>query len=660
MPLRLSGNAVLRAVVRVLVVVLVGLLTALVGGPGAAAADDGRAGPAAVADTSDAARALLDRHRPVVMVKAQDALCDDEGEPFVPLSPSAVLDNPQIALRQVGAGNPVVTWGPGGADLAERGAGFYLDFPGEALRPDCVYARDSERFGAGRPPVVLGRLLSQPDRPGFLVAQYWLYWYYNDWNNKHESDWEGIQVVFEASSVEEALAEGPVATGFAQHEGGERSDWDDDKLGKEGARPVVYVSRRSHASYYGSSLFLGRAAAEGFGCDTTDDPSNRLDPVLEVMPDPAADRDPSTGWVTYEGLWGERGQGPNNGPQGPITKLRWDRPLDWQDTLRDESFIVPAGDSGGASLATSFCRLVGFGSNQLNSFQESPLRLLAVLAVVVVVVRFLVGRTTWAATEPLPLARRRSVGQILRGAVAVYRRRPLRIAATGLIAIPVGTAAAIAGAVLTNVPLLGALVLRGEEGSSDLFFATVLAALSALVSTGLATGLVLRSLQEPGEATSGPAGRGRAAAGRVGPLLATTLPAVALVSLLGVTVIGLPVAVWLTVRLAHVGPVVMLEGRSGWDAYRRSGQLNRHRWFRTATTVLVVTVVLNTTGAVVGLLALVAFQGLPLWVLSVSQSALQLLLVPLAALTMGLLYGDAVAVEDAVPAAPRRPVPAGV
>jgi hypothetical protein len=58
-------------------------------------------------------------------------------------------------------------------------------------------------------------------------VQYWFYWYFNDWNNKHESDWEGHHAPVPAASVEEALAGQPIAVGYSQHEGGERADWDD-------------------------------------------------------------------------------------------------------------------------------------------------------------------------------------------------------------------------------------------------------------------------------------------------------------------------------------------------------------------------------------------------------------------------------------------------
>ena len=183
-----------------------------------------------------------------------------------------LLDNPQILLRQVGTGDPTVMRAPGAGDLADLGEGFYLDLPGDALKPGCLYEKDYERFTAGRPSAVYAHIAQQADRPGLLAVQYWLYWYYNDWNNKHESDWEFVQVLFPASSVAEALDAEPLAVGYAQHEGGERADWDDDKLQREGTHPVVYSSQRSHASYFGPAVYMGRGASEGFGCDDTESP----------------------------------------------------------------------------------------------------------------------------------------------------------------------------------------------------------------------------------------------------------------------------------------------------------------------------------------------------------------------------------------------------
>ena len=91
-----------------------------------------------------------------------------------------------------GSGNPVIQRGPGSSDLFSLGEGFYLDFPGDALDPGCVYEKDFRAYSGDRRPVVYGHIARQADAPDQLAVQYWFYWYYNDWNNVHESDWEGI------------------------------------------------------------------------------------------------------------------------------------------------------------------------------------------------------------------------------------------------------------------------------------------------------------------------------------------------------------------------------------------------------------------------------------------------------------------------------------
>ncbi len=282
----------------------------------------------------DAAQQLAERFVPVIMVKEQDGPCDVGGEPYRPMSVDALLDNPQIALRQMSVDNPVVMWGPGARDLFGLGEGFFLDFPGDSLKPGCIFEEGFEQYNDGWPPVVYAHVVQHPDEPELVFLQYWSYWYYNDWNNKHESDWEGIALKFEASSVEQALASEPVAVGYSQHEGGERADWDSGKLNRDGDRPIVYSSAGSHASYFGSAVYLGRSGSEGFGCDTTTGPSIRLDPEVVVLPDEVGDPDDPLAWLAYGGRWGERQSGAFNGPTGPTAKDRWLDPAPWFDELR--------------------------------------------------------------------------------------------------------------------------------------------------------------------------------------------------------------------------------------------------------------------------------------------------------------------------------------
>lgn len=238
------------------------------------------------------------------------------------MSVELVLENPEVLLRQVARADPVVMRAPGAADLFELGEGFCLDFPGDAFEPACVYERDYQKYTAGGPAVTYARVVQQEGVPDRLALQYWFFWYFNDWNDHHDGDWEGIQIVFDARTVEEALGKAPLSAGYAQHEGGERSAWDDSGLEREGMNPIVYPSAGSHASYFGSGRYMGRSGSEGFGCDNAEGPSRRVEPEIVLLPDAADDADGPFAWLSFNGPWGERHGGSFNGPTGPSHKSR--------------------------------------------------------------------------------------------------------------------------------------------------------------------------------------------------------------------------------------------------------------------------------------------------------------------------------------------------
>jgi VPS62-like protein len=109
----------------------------------------------------------------------------------------------------------------------------------------------------------------EPKTSQRLALQYWFFYYFNNFNDKHEADWEGLQLVFNVDSARRGLLTEPVEVGYAQHEGGEQADWDSEKVEKVGNHPIVYSAAGSHASYYSSALWLGTSAREGVGCDDT-------------------------------------------------------------------------------------------------------------------------------------------------------------------------------------------------------------------------------------------------------------------------------------------------------------------------------------------------------------------------------------------------------
>ena len=228
--------------------------------------------PCAVAAQSSAQK-LADRYAPIVALRQQEQPCGD-GEAYRPTSVDLVLGNPEVLLRN-GSGNEV-TKAPTASDVWGRPKGYYLDLPGDPLQPGCEYEQDFQQWSDGRKPSTYAHVATDPSHPGKLAVEYWLYYTFNDFTDKHESDWELAQVDFDSSTPRDALKRGPYEVDLSQHAGGERSDWTDGKLEKQDTHPVIYAATGSHANYFGSALYLGRGAREGFGCDDTRDADARV------------------------------------------------------------------------------------------------------------------------------------------------------------------------------------------------------------------------------------------------------------------------------------------------------------------------------------------------------------------------------------------------
>jgi hypothetical protein len=634
--IRVNRARLRAATTRILLVALLlaGSLTAL---SSAAGAED------LARENPDAAQELAERYAPVIVLKAQDGACDPDGEPYAPTSVDIVLDNPEVLLRQLGNENPVLLRSPGASDLFGLGEGFFLDFPGSALDPGCIYETDFNRYGEGLPVTVYAHIVQEDDHPDQLALQYWIYWYYNDWNNKHESDWEGIQLLFEASSIEEALTSEPVSVGYAQHEGGERAGWDSSKLEREGSHPVVYPSAGSHASYYSSALYMGRSASEGFGCDNTDGPSDRFDSAVTVLPDAAEDADDPLAWLAYEGRWGERQSGPFNGPTGPLAKGRWLEPISWHAELRASSVVIPSGDSFGEQVIGVFCSTVEFGSSQLILATTSPVRLLVSALLVGMFVRWLVGRTDWGAVAGSPLVRRRRAGQIIRAAYRKYRRSWRALVPFGAVYVPAMFVAGLLGAFLALLPLLGDILdLAGDNSGTNVVAAVTAGGLPQLVAAVAVNAMVAAYLGAP-EAERSAREAVRLAWESRRQLLAITLRGFFIVAALVVTVVGIPWGIRQLVRYQFAAQALILEGADGRAALARSSTLVRGRWWHTAVMVAAFNALPFVTALVVGLLLLLGLSGLPIWLFSALMTLIYGVLVPLAATAQTMLYGDAVA-----------------
>jgi hypothetical protein len=441
---------------------------------------------------------LADRYAPIAALADQEKPCT--GEAWRPTTVDIVLDNPKVTLHSPGKGNPVVARAPAAADLFGKGKGYYLDFPGNPLRPRCTYDRDGKRFALGKPSIAYAHITEHgdpdnPKAPQRLALQYWFFYYFNNFNDKHEADWEGIQLVFNVGSTRQALFTEPVEVGYAQHEGGEQADWDSGKVEKIGDHPIVYSAAGSHASYYSSALWFGTSAKEGVGCDDTRGPSTQKPLRALVVPSRVVSRNSPFAWLAFDGRWGQKEPGANDGPGGPNTKSRWMHPFDWQDDLRHTSIEVPAGGSVGQSVTEAFCGTVAFLSSILNYFYYAspPLTIAALAAILVlflVLLVWLARRTTWSPTTTEPIRARRDIGQILRVSRRIYWRRKRLFLGLGVFAFLV---AAIVEGIKTLlqsfVSLFGEFTL---QLSTTAFAVLAVNAAAAFALTRLDSGLTVK------------------------------------------------------------------------------------------------------------------------------------------------------------------------
>ncbi|MBT4985994.1 MAG: hypothetical protein HOJ85_15515 [Ilumatobacter sp.] len=586
------------------------------------------------------------------MVKQQSEDCDSEGEPYGPSAVDIVLDNPEVALRQVGRDDPIVTWAPSAADLFDLGEGFFLDFPGSSLSPECIYERDFNKYTADEPATVYAHIVQPSDAPGKLVVQYWTYWYYNDWNNKHESDWEGISLLFDASSIDEALAATPIEIGYSQHEGGERATWDSNKLERDGDHPLVYSSAGSHASYFGAAVFLGRGASEGFGCDDTSGPSDSISPEVVLLPDAVDDPDDPLAWVSFEGRWGERQRGPFNGPTGPASKDRWLDPLPWFDELRPSSVVIPAGDSEGATVVEAFCGVVAAGSNALITFTVSPAAAIIGFLIIFSVLKFIAGRTDWTRVSAEPLRRRRRVGQIIRAALVTYRGSPLLFIALGLLYLPAAAFAAAIAVFARLIPFVGEFIeLARPSGGTNLFMAALAGGAVNLAAFVGVSALVAEFLRGANRTSGGLRDATRVTWARRSTLLKAFIRTYATVVILMVSIIGIPWGIRQIVRYQLMPQVIVHEETDARGSLQRSTELVHGRWLHTAFAATAINGMVFVTVMGLSLLLLVGAASIPLWAFSALVTLLYILVAPLAAIAMNLVYGDAVAATQGAPVA---------
>jgi hypothetical protein len=598
-----------------------------------------------------AAKELAEKYVPITQLREEtDPPCDTAQEQYQPTSVDSVLGNPEVVLQHDAEDGELtdVRKAPTAKDIAGLRGPWYLNLNGRVLGDTCVYAKAFKKLieEGKAPAVTYAHIAREAGHPGFAL-QYWFFWYFNQFNDLHEGDWEGMQITFEAPTAAAALHEEPSEIILFQHAGGERASWTDGKVQKEGTHPIVYPAAGSHATFYDSAVYVENGQhGSGLGCDNTTGPLRELKLAPVLMPNRVVSKGPFA-WTSYYGRWGEREKGYNNGPTGPQTKTVWHEPFAWMAKQRTTSPRLPGGTIAGPQVTKAFCGAVATASEIINLDAESPPAAAATVIGLALLIILFVGITKWRPVDIDTLRRRRALGQILRAARQFYGRHwrvllPVALAALVLI----GATNLLAGLITESDPRKGATGVN--LAWADLLEQFIRPVAQALVSA-IAI-VVAREAIRSKEVSFLQALRGVKA--RFWRVVGAQVLATVGVLLLALTVIGLPFAIWKLVGWAFVQEEVIFTDKSFRESFRASSELVRGRWFRTARVIAIFYVIGIAAGPM--LTFALIFTALPLFWINVIGSLVFALLIPFTALGGTFLYFDLGVREEEEPAKPRR------
>lgn len=623
------------------VVVLVALVAAPA--PAAPAAPVPASGPTAA--TASAEQQLAERYAPIVAVRTQKQACGS-GEPYAPTQVEAVLGRDDVSL--VGPDGSVVKRAPTAADLYGLGDGYSINLPGNPLKPRCDYEHWWDDVATTVQPTVYARVAEDPDHPGQLALQYWFYWVFNDFNDKHEGDWEMVQLLFDADNAEQALSGHPTETMYAQHEGGETKDWSDDALQRRGNHVVVYPAQGSHATYYASARWFGKSAQTGFGCDDTRGPHDVLHPAVVLLPsqvDDVTGADDPFAWLNYTGRWGQREPSFENGPTGPTTKTSWSHPVSWvDDEGRPSSVALPAVIGPAASF---FCSATAAASLALIEVFDSPVQTAVFFLVIVVLVLLGVFRTRWRPSDPLPVAGQRQSGQLFVAALRLQGRfRRVFLPMSLVVLGGAFVAAALQATVLAFTPVGDAPSLADDRSG----WAVPVALLVGVVVTvpvaafvRAAAAAVVRDLGlGEGPTFAGAVRR----AWRVPSGMLSALVVQVTAQLCALVPILVPLGFWLVATWGVATPAGISGDLSLRAALHRSRRLTRRHRVRTLLVTVIVTFGMVVVGPMLGT-ALLLLTDAPLGVVNLVSGLVGMVFVPWGGIVLALLHEDLVIAASA-------------
>jgi hypothetical protein len=234
-------------------------------------------------------------------------------------------------------------------------------------------------------------------------------------------------------------------------------------------------------------------------------------------------------------------------------------------------------------------------------------------------------------------------------AARIYAKRWPLFVGIGVVFIPILlVAAALNAAVFGTAGALGIETSGEGAGLLELLVVGGGGALT-LAALGLVLGASASALAEiDGGRAIGPLGAYRLALRRFRPMLGALAVIVVAVGVLGVSVVLIPLAVWLAGRWALAVQVVQLEGASSRNALLRSSELVRGRWLKVASLAVIGGAFALALGPIVGAV-LIFFSDAPFEVLNLVSGVVYALAMPFVALITAYIYFDALVRERLEP-----------
>ena len=208
----------------------------------------------------------------------------------------------------------------------DRGSSTYTNYSAHRAYYQALLSPD-----VGGPPVAVYAHVVRDEVPGIITIQYWAFYFYNDWFNKHEGDWEMVEVILNDAGKPQWVV-------LSQHHGGTRRPWAQAPV-EDSTHPAAYVAQGSHANYFvGDEIYpngkdIGNERVEIM--DRTGSVGRTIPEVILVPRRAEVSQAPSSWpgaeWLPFRGHWGEMAaQGDFGGPLGPADKgTQWETPYAW-------------------------------------------------------------------------------------------------------------------------------------------------------------------------------------------------------------------------------------------------------------------------------------------------------------------------------------------